>query len=151
MAQQATITVFDYESPPVAHTLVPDGIEKKGNVEVAHYREFKTGVARDAQVALIVTREKLPSGVIKVSTDVRVPVSEVVTGANSAGYSAAPKVAYIDRQVSIAYIHPRSTVSSMRNCRQMATSMVVGNNTNNPGLVIDTATADLFDKGVFPS
>jgi hypothetical protein len=37
---------------------------------------------------------------------------EAVAGPNSAGYTAAPKVAYVDRKETVAFAHPRSTAQS---------------------------------------
>lgn len=152
MAQQANIAVRDNAATPVDHILEPNGIVREaGNTEVAHYRENIANVSADAQVSAKFIRQKLPSGVYKITAEVSVPVQEVVTGANSAGYSAPPKVAYVDRAQFTMFVHPRSTIASRQNARRMCSQLAVGMITGGASFTTDTSASELFDKVVFPS
>lgn len=119
MGQQANITVFDGAGTPVSHTLVADGIETLPNGSVAHWKETLASVPDYAQVRLHLKKELLKSGVTKVSVTLEVPVMESISGQNSAGYTAAPKVAYVDREDTVFYCHPRSTETGRRLVSQM--------------------------------
>ena len=124
MSNQTNITVYDGATPPVAHTLVPIGVAKdaKDGI-VAEWRESILSLPNEAQVRLKLTLKKMSSGVWRSEVRVEIPVMEAVAGQNSSGYTAAPKVAYIDTQVITGFHHPRSTVASRRLCRQMTVNL----------------------------
>lgn len=124
MAQQANITVFDGAATPVSHTLVavdnkvlPDG------TRFALWREMIATLPTSAQVSCEQRQRTLPSGVVETRTDVFVPVMESVSGQNASGYTAAPKVAYVDRHADVTYSHPRSTLASRNICMQMGRNL----------------------------
>lgn len=127
MAAMSDITVFDGAATPVTHTLNPDSSTRVGNRLTMVWRELGNGsLSTEAQIRLTSTLETLSSGVVKVEARLEVPVQEVVTGSNSAGYSAAPKVAYVDTVVFGGFFHKRSTLTGRRLARQMMVNM--GNN-----------------------
>jgi len=124
MSQQANITVFDGAATPVSHTLVGEGIERlKDQTLVARWKESLAGVPDYAQIRYTQTKRKLPSGVWVVAGVADVPVMESISGQNSSGYTAPPKVAYVNSTRVIGYYHERSTPTDRRLSRQMAVNL----------------------------
>ncbi len=119
MAQQANITVFDGASTPVSHTLQGDGVEKDGAASIATWVEQLSGVPNYAQVRATQIKRKLKSGVVQVISRIEVPVMEAVSGQNAQGYTAPPKVAYVDRFELVSYTHERSVETTKRIAMQM--------------------------------
>lgn len=151
MAAMANIVVFDGASTPVSHTLVPisSQVEKDGS-SVALYREAIVSLPDEAQVSAILKKKTLPSGVVVKELRVSIPVMESIAGQNASGYTAAPKVAFVDTVVTTTYSSPRSTLASRRTCRMLAVNM-----SNNISTSVAAATAgpavELLDSGVVPS
>lgn len=119
MAQLANITVFDGASTPVSHTLVGISVTKTNGVITAMWREQNPALPMEAQITLEMSLKQLASGVWVSTQTTSVPVMESVSGNNAAGYTAAPRVAYVDRFVTTGYAHPRSTITSRRLARQI--------------------------------
>lgn len=124
MSAIANIVAFDGASPPVSHTLVPISVTREGGKIMAVYREKLPTLPEEAQVFVTLTQEKTKAGTVITTYDVNVPVMESVSGVNSSGYTAAPKVAFIDRNVYINYAPSRSTVASRRLARQLLVNML---------------------------
>lgn len=124
MSQIANITVYDGAATPVAHTLVAEGVNTEKGITVAEWREQIASLPTEAQISATVRKKKLPTGVIQVEARVSVPVMESVSGSNAAGYTAAPKVAYVDTYVLSGYQHPRSTITSRRLARQIMANLL---------------------------
>lgn len=151
MAAMANIVVFDGAATPVSHTLVPiDTYLEKDGSQVARYREAITSLPDEAQVSAILKKKTLPSGVVAKEFRVSVPVMESIAGQNAAGYTAAPKVAYVDQVVVQTFSHPRSTPQGRRIARMLAVNMA-----NNIATSVAAATSgpavELLDNGVVPS
>ncbi len=127
MGQQANITVFDGAATPISHTLIGEGVSRldDGTLQ-AIWKESLTGVPDYAQIRVIATKKRLKSGVFAVAYRVEVPVMESVAGQNSAGYTAAPKVAYVDTTEIRGFYHERSLVTGRRLSKQIAINL--GNN-----------------------
>lgn len=123
MSAISNIVVFDGAATPVSHTLVPVSVSREKNKVTATWREAATGVPTIAQVGCVMTLELTKTGVYRLESRVTVPVQEVVTGSNSAGYSAAPKVAYVNTVVTTGLFHERSDVAGRRLVRQMAVNI----------------------------
>lgn len=119
MAQQADITVFDGASTPVSHTLKTDGVTRDGDVTMASWKEAIPTVPEYAQTRFTQMRQKLRSGVLKHTSRVEVFAMESISGQNSSGYTAPPKVAYSDRFELVSYAAPRSVETSRRLAMQM--------------------------------
>jgi len=126
MSQIADITVYDGAATPVAHTLKAISVSRTGNKISALWRESNAALPAYAQIVLSLDLEQLKSGVWKSKSRVEVPVMESVSGQNSAGYTAAPKVAYVDAMEFTSYSHPRSTITGRRLARQLLIN-VAGN------------------------
>lgn len=123
MSQIADITVFDGAATPVSHTLKAISVTREGQKITALWREANAALPLYAQVSLVVSVEELKSGVFRTTTSLQVPTMESVSGQNSAGYTAAPKVAFVDRMDFTSYAHPRSTITGRRLARQMLVNL----------------------------
>jgi hypothetical protein len=144
MASIANIVAFDGASTPVSHTLLPVSVSREKDKVTANWREALTGVPVYAQVRVTMTLERQKSGVYRLSSRTVVPVQEVVTGSNSAGYSAAPKVAYENTIDLVGFFHERSDVAGRRLVRQLAINIAGGISTSVTP-VTTGPVADLFD------
>lgn len=120
MSQIANITVFDGAATPVSHTLVAISVSREKGMVTALWREQLASLPVYAQISCTMKIEQLKSGVYKTETRVEVPVMESVSGQNAAGYTAAPKVAYVNTMVIMGYFHERSDVAGRRLVRQLA-------------------------------
>lgn len=125
MSQQANITVFDGAATPVSHTLIGESVSQDtdGTI-VSRWKESLPGVPDYAQIRLTSKKRKLPSGIFRVSARTEVPVMESVSGVNSSGYTAAPKVAYIDTMETVGYFSERGTLTGRRLVRQLHTNLL---------------------------
>jgi hypothetical protein len=146
MSAQANITVFDGAATPVSHTLVGEGIERlEDGTLVARWKESLAGVPDYAQIRATMTKRKLKSGVFRVTTRVEVPVMESISGQNSAGYTAPPKVAYVDTTEAVGFYHERSVVTSRRLCRQIMVNLM-GNISTSVAPQTTGPSCELFDQ-----
>jgi len=143
MAAVGNIVVFDGAATPVSHTLVPISVERIGGKLTVTWREKLASLPDEAQVFAVLTVEKTKAGTVVSTFDVRVPVMESVTGANASGYTAAPKVAFTDRNTWVSYAHPRSTVTSRRLAR-----MLLSNLSNNVSTTTAAAVAGVVSECV---
>lgn len=150
MSAIANITVYDGAATPVAHTLSAISVTRENGVTEALYRELLSTIPTEAQVSATIREKMLSSGVKQVELRVNVPVMESVAGNNAAGYTAAPKVAYVDSFVVTNYQHPRSTVTSRRLARMLAVNIA-----NNISASVAAATSgpasEAFDSQVLPT
>lgn len=146
MSAAANIAVYDGASTPVLHTLIPVSSAKSENGEiVADWREGLTSVPDYAQVRLRTTSKKSKTGVWRVSIQVEVPVMESISGQNSAGYTAAPKVAYTNTVQMVAFFHERSTIAERRLARQILAN--IGNNyTTSVAAATSGVASELLDS-----
>lgn len=127
MTQQASITVFDGATPPVAHVLQPiDNKTLPDGTRFVLYREQLPSLPTEAQVRIEIRSRVQKSGVVETRTRTVVPVMESVAGQNAAGYTAAPKVAYEESKEEVSFAHPRSTGATRQLCHQMSRNF--GNN-----------------------
>lgn len=151
MSAIANIVAFDGQSTPVSHTFVAESVAREGkDTVVASYKEAIAGVPDYAQGRITIKRQKLGSGVTRASVRVELPVMESVSGQNASGYTAAPKVAFIDTVEVVGYYHDRSTIAGRRGVRQLATNVM-----NNISTSVAAATAgpvpELFDTLIAPT
>lgn len=151
MTAQANIAVYDGAATPVLHTLVGESIERlpDGSLK-ATWKESLSGVPDYAQVRASLTKRKLPSGVFRVTARTEVPVMESVSGQNSSGYTAAPKVAYIDTMETVGYFHERGTVTSRRLARQINVNLM-GNISTSVAAATAGPASELFDQLLMPT
>lgn len=151
MAAISTITVFDGASTPVSHTLVPVSVSRdKPNRIKAEWRETGLAVPTIAQPRLTILLEQLASGVYRVERKLVVPVMEAVSGQNTAGYTAAPKIAHELTDIHVGLFHERSDVGSRRLVRQMGVNLD-GSVASSVAPVTTGPVAELFDLLVCPT
>jgi len=150
MSQIANISVYDGAATPVLHTLVPISVTRTGNSVKAEWREVSASVPTDAQVSATAILTKLKSGVYKCEARVAVPVMESVTNQNSSGYTAAPKVAYVNTYLCTGFFHGRSDVTGRRLARQILTNLL-GNVSTSVAAATSGPLPDLFDYLVAPT
>lgn len=150
MSQIANITVFDGAATPVSHTLVPVSVTRNGGQIEAAWREQLASVPTEAQVRCFMKMNSLQNSIVRTEVTVEVPVMETVTNQNAAGYTAAPKVAYVDKITAISYQHRRSTITSRRLARQILVNIL-----NNVSTSVAAATtgpaSELIDSQVAPT
>lgn len=153
MSNIANIVVYDGAATPVAHTLVPVEVVKdsKTGVITAMWREQIAALPTYAQISAIARLSKNPkSGVWNVDFRVQVPIMESVSGQNAAGYTAAPKVAYVDTSGFYGHYHERGTIAGRRLSRQIAVNL--GNNVVTSVAAASTGVLpELFDTLVMPT
>lgn len=150
MSTIANIVAFDGASTPVSHTFVPQSVTREKNKITAFYKEANISVPDAAQGRITLSIEKLSSGVYKVDSRVEIPVMESIAGNNSSGYTAAPRVAYVDTVNSSGYFSDRSTIAGRRITRGISNNVMSGVSTTVP-LVLSGPVAELFDQLVMPS
>lgn len=150
MSAISNITAFDGASTPVSHTLVATSVSKEKNVVQAVWVEKVASLPEYAQVRLAMKMEKLKSGVFRVEERLEIPVMESVSGQNSSGYTAAPKVAYTDTHVTVGLFHERGSIAGRRLCRQLGLN-IHGGITTSVTPVTTGPAAELFDLLVAPT
>lgn len=150
MSAQANITVYDGASTPAAHTLVPIGVARQGNIIEATWREGVVTLPLMAQVRFSTRAEQLKSGVLKLSSTSVVPVMESIGSQNAAGYTAPPKVAHEVMYTTVSYTSPRATINDRRLGRQLHVNLL-GNVSTSVVPVTSGFAPELFDQAINPS
>jgi len=145
MSQISDITVFDGAATPVSHILKAVSVSREKNKITAMWREANAALPVYAQITALISVETLKSGTMKVYAKVEVPTMESVSGQNSAGYTAAPKVAFVDRYDAISYAHPRSTITGRRLARQLLVNLM-GNISTSVAPVSTGFLPEAFDQ-----
>lgn len=146
MAQQANITVFDGASTPVTHTLVGEGVWKDADGTIrAVWKESLAGVPDKAQLRVTMMKKLLATGVNIVTVRGEVSVMESVSGQNSSGYTAPPKVAHVATFEAVGKFHERSTVTDRRLVRQLVLN-VLGSISTSVAPVTTGPAPELIDQ-----
>lgn len=144
MANIANIAFYDGAATPVLHTLIPISVEKSrtnGKIE-ALWREQVATLPTYAQMEARMTLARTAkSGVWHVTFSLGTPVMESVSGQNSAGYTAAPKVAYVNTSGFFGHYHERSTIAERRLNKQGITNLLA-----NVATSVPPVTAGLLDE-----
>jgi len=126
MSAIANLVAYDGASTPVIHTLLPVSVTRDKGKITADWRENASSVPLIAQVSCTTTLQRLNSGVWKATARVSVPVMESVSGQNAAGYTAAPKIAYVETVEITGFFHERSDTAGRRLARQLAVNILNG-------------------------
>lgn len=145
MSQIADIIAFDGASTPVSHTLKAVSVTRDKGLITAEWRENKSGVPVYAQVRCTAKMQRNGSGVWRCEQRVVVPVMESISGQNSAGYTAAPKIAYENTVVITGYFHERSDEAGRRLTRQLALN-IMGNVSTTVTPASSGPMPELFDQ-----
>jgi hypothetical protein len=150
MSAIANITAFDGQSTPISHTFVAESVSRDGKTVIATYKEATAGVPDYAQGRITIKRADIGGEVVRVSTRVELPVMESVSGVNAAGYTAAPKVAYVDTVEVVGFFHKRSLIAGRRSARQLAIN-VSGNIATSVAPVTTGPVPEAMDLLVVPT
>jgi len=151
MSAQANIVAFDGAGTPVSHTFTPIGTKADALLgDQAYWRENLASVPIAANAKVTTFNKKLKGGMNRCEIRVEVPVMEAVSGSNAAGYTAAPKIAFVDQVSLVSYFHDRSAIANRRLAR-----MLLVNIANNVSTSVAAATtgpgAELVDAGITAS
>lgn len=150
MSNIANIVAFDGAATPVTHTFVAASVSRVGKESVATYKEAVSTIPDEAQGRITIKQTKLGSGVNRTSVRVELPVMESISGVNSAGYTASPKVAYVDTVEVIGFFSPRSNVAGRRTARQLALN-VAGSIATSVAAATSGPVPELFDQLITPT
>jgi len=107
MPQLGNITINNGESTPVAKTFNPAQIDAKG---VAEYADRSDGISIGFPT-ITVSSKKQNNGGRKVRVNIALPVLEAPAAATAEGYTAAPKVAYVNRSNHEFFLASRSVTA----------------------------------------
>lgn len=151
MSAQANIVAFDGAAPPVIHTFQPAGVSQDVKLGIiAEWREMLATVPNVAQLRIVMAFKKLSTGVMRTSVTVQVPVMESILNQNASGYTAAPKVAYVNMAQFIEYNSERSTPAERRLVRQLLIN-VCGNVPTTVTPILTGAAPELIDNWIIAS
>jgi hypothetical protein len=150
MANIATVTVYDGAGTPAVHTLKAVSVTRERGKITALWRETLSTVPEYGQLRLICSTQKQPNGVWVVHRRFEQPYMESVSGQNAAGYTAAPKVAYVNTEDVTNFFHERSDQTGRRNVRMMSCNFA-NNVTTSVAAATSGTAADLVDDLLMPT
>lgn len=128
MSAIANIAIADGQATPVTHTFYPitSGQDSKFRENQASLPLIGQGMID--QVLKLDTRR----GLNRVRIVLELPALETATAANSAGYTAAPKVAYSNRATVELVLPSRGTAAQRKDLRVLLSNLLLN------ATVIDT-------------
>jgi len=128
MTVATNIVLADAQATPVNHTFVPIGLDKDGlfwfvdqsaSNEIGFWKVSiqirKPGMANPG--------ESSANRTTRVKVTLHEPILETLSN-NSAGYTPAPTVAYIPRQVTDYILHERATLQNRKDLRKMGYNLL---------------------------
>lgn len=134
MAQIANIVINDGATTPVGHTFFPVASAPK-----AIYREGLANLPLVGQGQIVLSGGVPGAALQRVKMTLALPALETATGANSDGYTAAPRVAYTNT-VQVEFILPaRGTMQQRKDLRVMLSN-----------LLKDAQVVDVIDNLIIP-
>ena len=121
MSAIANIAIQDGQGTPVTHTFYP--IQTGPTTKL---RENLTALPTLGQgVVSVVTRLDGKAGLNRVRVVLELPALESETGANSSGYTAAPKVAYMNKVTAEFILPSRGTAAQRKDLRTLMSNLVL--------------------------
>lgn len=152
MSSQSNIIAFDGAATPVTHTFQPSGaFQDLVQGSIAEWREMLASVPTYAAIRVRTSaRFMKKTSVWRLAISVSVPVMESVSGQNAAGYTAAPKVAYVNTASFVLYAHERATPAERRLCKQILTN-IVGNVSTSVASPTTGMASELLDSNITAS
>lgn len=151
MSAQVNIVAFDGAGTPVSHTFTPIGTKSDAQLgDQAYWRENLASVPIAANAKVTTFSKKLKGGMNRCEIRVEVPVMEAVSGSNAAGYTAAPKIAFVDQVSLVSYFHDRSAIANRRLARMLLVN-IANNITTSVAAAISGPGAELVDAGITAS
>lgn len=122
MATQANLLVKDDTNTSITLYPVSSDLGGKGMA----WRSNISGVPIDGQIRLTVTRTRLAKGGFKVTEKLEVPKMETLLTSSASGYTAAPKVAYVDTRITSTFSTGRTVNSDLANLTRMGIHISTG-------------------------
>lgn len=119
MSAIAAITIADGKATPENHTFNP--------IESGVASMYRTGVSTlplIGQEVIRVTQKKVNPQVQSVVVALDLPALETATGENSEGYTAAPKVAYVNRCTLTFMLPVRGTAAQRTDLRTLVKNLL---------------------------
>lgn len=121
MSAIANIAILDGQGTPATHTFYPVQSDPQ-----AHYRENIASLALIGQGVIAITvLSKASDPLQKVRVMLELPALETVTAQNSAGYTAAPKVAYSNKITMDLFLPARGTAAQRKDLRVLASNLLL--------------------------
>lgn len=141
MAAMTNILVKDDAATPKEWTLMP--ITDTPNPA---WRANDAGIPLAGQPRFTESSEQLKSGDWKITAKLEVPVMETLgTAGTSAGYQAAPAVAYTCTGIFSMFVPERSTSADRANLLKMMVGILQGaSSTTATGILANTAAGDAW-------
>ena len=143
MAAMSNILIKDDSNPLVEFTLVPV------TDDPPTWRAQLAGVPTNGQISVIqLANDQLPSGDYRRVMKLEVPIMETLgTAGTSAGYQAAPKVAYVEK-ITISHVSPaRSVIADNANAVKLAIALLAGAGSTTAAGTLNGASAADAVKG----
>lgn len=147
MGAMTNILVKDDAATPTELTLIP--ITDTPN---PLWRGNMAGVPLEGQLRVTATQELLKNGSYRIVLKTEVPVMETLGAFGTmAGYTAPPKVAYVDTVIMTMFADRRSTTADRANLLKIAVGLVQGASaTTATGILSNTAAGDVWKNSVHP-
>lgn len=119
MSSIATITIADGKATPENHVFDPIN---SGNDSL--YRTKVSTLPLVGQEQITAKIKKINPNVSSVVLGIELPALETATDANSSGYTAAPKVAYVNRITMTFMLPTRGTAAQRTDLRTLAKNLL---------------------------
>lgn len=119
MAAIGNIVINDGQAAPVAHTFFP---VTSGPKTLWRENISNLNILGQGTISLDYVHK---AELHKLRLALRLPALEVVTGSNSSGYSAAPKVAYINTFSADIILPSRSTAAQRKDLRVLLSNLLL--------------------------
>lgn len=120
MSAIAAIAILDGQATPITHTFQPIGTSPSPS-----WRESQAGLALIGQPWITVSvKLDSGSGLNKVRVVLCLPALETATGANSSGYTAAPKSAYENKCIEDFILPSRGTAAQRKDLRVLKMNLL---------------------------
>jgi len=139
MAQFAGFSIYDGQATPVLKPFA--AVDHLNDVWI-----WRDTAASSVLAAVVVTLTRLKvkgnSNMERYRKKIVIPALETATGANSSGYTAAPRIAYTLQSIEDIIIPSRATVPQRKDL------IAFSSNLNNIAM---TQLADVYQTGVMPT
>lgn len=121
MSAIGSIAILDGQATPVTHTFYPVQSDPS-----AVYRENLSSLALVGQGTIsLEVRSKASDSLQRIRLSLVLPALETATGANSAGYTAAPKVAYTNTATLDFILPARGTAAQRKDLRVLLSNLLL--------------------------
>lgn len=118
------INILLQDDTDTTRTFIP--VKQDGNS--ASYRTAQADIPMGGQTRISAVWEEMKNGTFRASVKLEVPLMETASGSNSAGYDAAPSVAYVIPIIVTIFAPPRSTAADRAHAVRMLAHAIIGAN-----------------------